>query len=82
MLFSRVCFKVAGGSVHDAIILFVNDVVNSFGAGPVTKCPRLDEFVNSFAGLSWLEKHVHLVLQGERVWGGRGLGILADTHRF
>ena len=51
MRLSRICFKVAGGRIHDTIILFVNDFVDSFGARTVAKCPQLDDFVNSFGGL-------------------------------
>ena len=51
MCFSRICFIVSGGRIHDLIILFVNDFVNSFGAQTVPKCSRLDDFVNSFGGV-------------------------------
>ena len=52
MRLSRIGFEVAGGRIHDVIILFANDFVNSFGARTVAKCSQLDDFVNSFGGLS------------------------------
>lgn len=51
MHLSRICFKVAGGLIHDIIVLFVNDFVNLFGARTVAKCVKIHDFVNLFGGL-------------------------------
>ena len=51
MRFSFVCIFSAGGRIHDSIILFVNDFVNSFAARTIEKCSPLDDIVNSFGGL-------------------------------
>ena len=56
MRFSRICFTVADGRIHDIMILFVNDFVNSFGSRTVAKCHQLDDFVNSFGGLVFLNR--------------------------
>ena len=52
MRLSLIGFEVAGGRIHDVIILFANDFVNLFGARTVAKCSRFYVFVNSFGGLS------------------------------
>jgi len=51
MRLPRICFKVAGGRIHDLMILFVDDFVNVLGAQTIAMCSQLDDFVNLFGGV-------------------------------
>jgi hypothetical protein len=51
MRFSRICFKVAGGSIHDIIIVFVDDSCNYFGPEGSQCVQHLMILANSFGGL-------------------------------
>ena len=48
MRFSQICSKFAIGFTHNVIILFLNDVANSFGAGTIAKWSQLNDIVKDF----------------------------------